>query len=133
MTNKKANLNNSGNAIIAELNAKLKILEEKVSTLEGKNLSLELKAEELESRNVISERVNSELAKEIDKLSQYTRRHNVVIRTVFLPETETNDDVEKEVKKLITKDLQLPDEVKNIDKLHRTGKIKTKNGKKARI
>ena len=133
MTNKKANLNNSGNAIIAELNAKLKILEEKVSTLEGKNLSLELKAEELESRNVISERVNSELAKEIDKLSQYTRRHNVVIRTVFLPETETNDDVEKEVKKLITKDLQLPDEVKILTSYIGQERSKLRTGEQARI
>ena len=116
--------------IIAELNAKLKSLEAKVNVLEERNKSLENKVDIIESKNAVCEKVTNELSKELDKLSQYTRRSNVVIRNVFLPEKESNEDVEKVVKKIIAKDLQLPNEIINIDKLHRIGKVITKNGKK---
>ena len=49
---------------------------------------------------------------------------------MWLPERETNTDVEREVKNVIQNELKLPEIVNNIDKLHRTGKIKEKNGKR---
>ena len=109
---------------------KLKELEDRVNMLEQKNKLLEGEVEILKSQNAICQKVTTELTKELDKLSQYTRRSNVILKNVFLPETETADDVDKVVKKVIAKDLQLPNDVNNIDKLHRTGKIKTKDGKK---
>ena len=47
-----------------------------------------------------------------------------------MPETETIEDVTKVVNKIIAKDLQLPNVINSIDKLHRIGKPKEKNGKK---
>ena len=108
----------------------VKALEARVAALEQRNKLLENKVEVLESQNAVSSKVTSELTKELDKLSQYTRRSNIIIKNVFLPETETNEDVTKIVNKIIAKDLQLPNVVNSIDKLHRVGKPKEQNGKK---
>ena len=122
-TNKSPQKNN-------DFNNKLKALEARVNILEEKNKSLESKVEVLESRNAVCEKVNTELSKELDRLCQYTRRSNVVLKNVFLPENETNDDITKVVTKVIAKDLQLATVTSDIDKLHRIGKVKVKDGKK---
>ena len=49
-----------------------------------------------------------------------------------IEETETEEDIIKTVEKIISKDLQLPSITSSIDKLHRIGKVKTKDGKKIR-
>ena len=115
---------------VAALNAKLLTLEAKVACLEERNKLLENKVEVLESQQVVSSKVTKELSKELDRLGQYSRRSNIVIKNVFRPETETNEDVEKVVTDIIKNDLKLPNEINNIDKLHRIGKVKMRNGKK---
>ena len=115
---------------IAALNAKLASLEAKVACLEDKNKSLENKVVLLESQQAVCSKVTKELSKELDRLGQYTRRANIVIKNVFLPEKETNEDVAHVVNNIIKDDLKLPNEINNIDKLHCIGKVKNFNGRK---
>ena len=84
----------------------------------------------METDVAISVNVTSQLAKEVDRLSQYTRRSNVIVRNVFLPEEETNEQVSIKMMKMIKIDVKLPDVVDEVDKLHRVGRIKQLNGKK---
>ena len=49
---------------------------------------------------------------------------------MFLPEQESNEDVEKDIHKMLRNDLKLPAMINEIDKLHRVGKVKERNGKK---
>lgn len=119
-------INNS----IAELRQRLSNMEEKVIALEKHNESLEKRVEELEASKAISENVTKQLANEVDRLDQYLRRSNVIVRNVFLPEKETHDQINKKLIKVIKEDLNLPDVVNEVDKLHRVGKIKHLNGKK---
>ena len=107
----------------AELKQKINNLEKKVVTLEGK-------VEELESYKKVSEHVNMVLSQELDALNQYSRRSNIVMRNIWLPENETNDQLTEKVSTLIKDELNLPSAVKDIDKLHRIGPVKEKNGKK---
>ena len=90
---------------------------------------LEAEVELLESSRIITENVTKQLANEIDRLSQYTRRSNVIVRNVFEPEKETNEEVFEKMIKLIEKYLSLPHLVNEIDKLHRVGNVKEMNGK----
>ena len=92
--------------------------------LEKKNDSLEKRVEELETSKVISENVSKQLANEVDRLSQYTRRSNVIVRNVFLSENESNEQINKKVVKIIKDELNLPNVVDDVDKLHRVGKTK---------
>ena len=89
-----------------------------------------MRVEELEAAKAISSRVSEELTKELDRLGQYTRRSNLVMRNVFLPEKETNEELTEKITKLIKTDLKLPNAAKDIDKLHRIGKVKQKDGGK---
>ena len=83
----------------------------------------------MEEKQVVSSHVNSLLSKEVDRLSQYTRRSNLVLRNVFAPEKESVEQVEEKVKDVIGK-MGLSDNVLNdFDKAHRLGKIKQINGK----
>lgn len=108
---------------IIELKKKLNELENKVDTLS-------VRVEELESYKIVSARVNDLLSKQLDSLDQYSRRSNIIMRNVWLPENETNDQLEKKIKKIISEDMKLPDATKDIDKLHRVGKVKEFNNKK---
>ena len=60
--------------------------------------------------------MNNELVKELDK---YSRRLNIIIKDMFLPEEETQAQLNKKIKKIITKELQLENAANDIDKLHR--------------
>lgn len=75
--------------------------------------------------------VNTELAKEIDRIDQYARRSNIILKNIVLPDKETSDQLETKIKKIIEKDLELKSAVVDIDKLHRIGKVKkSAKGKK---
>ena len=63
-------------------------------------------------------------------MSQYTHRLNVIVRNVFHPENESDDQINKKVVKIIKDELNLPNVVDDVDKLHRVGKIKQRNGEK---
>ena len=105
-------------------------MERKVTSLEQKNKGLEKKIEQLETDVAISVNVTSQLAKEVDRLSQYTQHSNVIVRNVFLPEEETNEQVSIKMMKMIKVDMKLLDVVDKVDKHHRVGRIKQLNGKK---
>ena len=126
----KNNNNDSNTTSVLEMKKRIEAMEIKINQLETANLKLERKVEVLESRVTISERVSEKLSVEVDRLDQYHRRPNLIIRGMWLPERETNTDVERAVKNVIQNELKLPEVVNNIDKLHRTGKIKEKNGKR---
>ena len=118
------NNNNNSPQVVIDLKKQIESMETRIKSLEGK-------VENLEGRLVVSERVSEQLTIELDRLDQYHRRSNIVVRDVFLPENETNESITKNVHKMISKDLESPSLVTSIDKLHRFGKIKEKNGKKS--
>ena len=123
-------INNNGNNTIAELKQQIAVMGARITKLEEANEELESKVDVLEGRLKISENVSEKLCIELDRLDQYHRRSNIIIKDVFLPEKETSEDVTKVVHKIISKDMGLPNLVPSIDKLHRQGKILEKNGKK---
>ena len=110
-----------------------KELEKRVDVLENSKRNLSEKVELLETKISISEEVSTRLSNELDRLDQYTRRSNLIIKNVELPENaeETQRDVEEIVKKVIKGDLEMPDSILNdIDKFHRNGYIKNQRGKR---
>ena len=95
-----------------------------------KNNSLEARVIQLEEKQAVTSHVNDLLNKEVDRLNQYTRRSNIVFRNVFVPENETIEKVEENVRNMIGK-MGLPEDVvKDLDKAHRLGAVKQINGKK---
>ena len=126
MSNKKNKNNNSSNNMN---NATVEDLKRQIEELISKNNSLEARVTQLEEKQIISAHVNELLNKEVDRLNQYTRRSNLVIRDMFVPENETVENVEHKVVKMIEK-LNLPDVSRDFDKAHRLGKVKEINGKK---
>ena len=121
---------NKNNNQMIEMKKKLKELEDKIIKVEKKNVSLEGRIVQLESVNAVMSKVNDELTRELDRLDQYSRRSNVIVKNVFLPEEETQEQLEHKIHKIIKKDLKMESAVNDIDKLHRTGKVKSSNGKK---
>ena len=118
----KGNSNKSSSSSPQNLNNTIAELKKQVSSMENKINQLE-KVDSLESKVVVS----SKLEKEIDRLNQYHRRS---VRNVFLPEKEINKDLDNKIIKMISKDLNLTNVIPDIDKLHRIGKVKERNGKK---
>ena len=90
---------------------------------------LENRCEKLEAAKAVSEQVTEVLRKEIDRLDQYGRRHNVVIRNVELPANESQKQVEETVGKIVEKSLKAPALMRDVDKMHRIGRIKKTQGK----
>ena len=91
-----------------------KSLEEKVDVLENTKRKLIDRVEILETKMSVSENVTSRLTAELDRLDQYNRRSNLVIKNINLPDdpkSETQDDIKVIVKKVIKEDLQLPDTI----------------------
>ena len=133
MTNpKKKNPNNQSHAQeISSLKNQLKELRETIANLEKNNTLMEAKLEKIETEQAITKTVSNKLAIEVDRLHQYTRRSNVIIRHVPLPENESVELVEEKVREIISKELQLPNIVAEIDKAHRVGKINIQNNKKS--
>ena len=121
---------NKNNMNVKQLSDQMDIMEKKMKELEEKNNKLEAKVLLLESRVIISEGVSTKLAIELDRLDQYHRRPNIIIKNAPLPENETNNAITTTVNDIIEKDLSLPNVVSEIDKFHRVGKVRTRNGKK---
>ena len=90
---------------------------------------LETRCDRLEAAKLVSENVTELLRKEVDRLDQYGRRHNVIIRNVELPRNETQKQVEEKVVKIVEKSLKSPALVRDIDKMHRIGRVKKEKGK----
>ena len=114
----------------AELKDKVAKMELRLRELEVKNEKLEEKVAILESRVSVAETVSSKLVLELDRLDQYHRRPNIIMRKVFLPENETLNALTSTVTKVIGEEINLPNAVDDIDKFHRVGRVKTVGGKK---
>ena len=104
-------------------------LEARVERSEKRNDSLVARIEELESTQATTAHVNTLLLKEVDRLSQYQRRSNLVFRKVFVPEKEQAEQVEEKVRGYL-RDMDLPNCVEKVDKAHRLGKVTTNAGGK---
>lgn len=116
---------------LVELKRKLKEMEDRMKVVEEKNSSHEKRIEELESEIIITKKVNEELVKELDRVDTYSRRSNIIMKKIYVNDNENQVALEKKVKKIIAEDMEAPEAVNDIDKLHRIGKVKTlPNGKK---
>ena len=102
----------------------LELLKKKITDLEDRVVKLECK-------NAVLTQVTEVLRKEVDRLDQYGRRSNVVIRNVEVPNNETQEHVEQKVDQIIGS-LNVPNATQDIDKTHRIGRVKIdeKNNKK---
>ena len=115
-----------------ELKRKLKELEDRLGVVEARNKQLEYRVTKLESSNIVLSKVNSELSREVDRLDQYHRRSNVIIKNMVLPkDDEPSKSLNKKVLHILNKDLEVNETVINdVDKMHRVGKVKhNKNGR----
>ena len=122
------NSNKNDNSKLAKL---VNALQSRITKLEAENSALQKRLIKVEELQGVTSNVNSILSKEVDSLSQYHRRSNVIIRGMHLPEVETEHDVKEKVETIILKEMKLPAHVSNdIDKAHRVGKIINKDGKK---
>ena len=117
------------NEDIKELKERMAILEGEVVALKETNVKLEEKVALLEGRVAVAENVSEKLCLELDRLDQYHRRPSLIFRNAILPQNETQQAVEGIVKNVLEKELKLPDAVKDIDKLHRVGRVRQKGGK----
>ena len=108
----------NNNNLASDLKKQIETMEARIKALETANQSLEKKVEHLESRVVISERVSEQLTTELDRLDQYHRRSNIIIKNVFLPENESDDDVKKVVTKIVKNDIVKPELLSSVDKHH---------------
>ena len=119
--------NQSENSKLARL---VNTLQSKIAKLEENNIKLENRLKEVEEKQAITSHVNDQLNEEIDRLNQYTRRSNLIIRNVLLPEEESSKDVKSKVEAMVSKEMKMPDIISEIDKAHRIGKVVNKDGKK---
>ena len=66
----------------------------------------------------------------IDRIDQYQRRSNVVLKFAELPNNNTEAKDKELVKKVLENELNLAGSVSTIDKMHRIGKIRNRDGKR---
>ena len=104
------------------LQEKIKLLEDRVSTLEDQNGVLKIVSSNLEKEV-------ERLRDRVDELDQYGRRSNIILRNIEVPENEEPAAIERKVKEIVEKELKLPHASNDIDKLHRIGKKKEYEGK----
>ena len=123
--NAQANLNQQ---LIQSMKDKLLNVEKRLEELENKNKILEEKVVLLESEKAINNNVTKLLSEEVDRLDQYHRRSNIVIANILKPEHETQEELINKVHETL-KDLSIPNVIPEIDKLHRVGKTRERNGK----
>ena len=122
------NNNNSKNQ--QSLKDLVNVLQKKVDELESKNTALEERIVHLEQKQITSTHVTKLLTEGVDRLGQYHRRSNVMMRGVFLPEKESNEEVENKVKRIIKDEMGIPEVIGDFDKAHRICNVKEINGKK---
>lgn len=113
------------------LKERLELVEEELANLKEENKLLQSRVLVLEDRAAIATNASDKLRSEVDRLDQYQRRSNVILKNVAVPNKQTQEGDEKFVKNLFDNELNLPDAFQEVDKLHRLGPIRTSNdGKK---
>ena len=95
MTNTKKNKKDNNNNKVSGNDMSIELFKKRIEELEAKNITLEDRFAKLEERQAVLSHVNSMLTKEVERLSQYTRRSNIVIRNIFLPADETVKNIFK--------------------------------------
>ena len=126
---KKGSQSNSDHQLIQLLKDKLEKVERRLEEIENKNKKLEEKVVVLESEKAINQNVTRLLSEEVDRLDQYHRRSNIIIANVIKQEHESQEEVTNKINEIIQRDLNLPEVIPEIDKLHRVGKVRERNGK----
>jgi FtsZ-binding cell division protein ZapB len=97
-----------------------------IASLQQELKELKERFDVLESQVAITTKVNTALAKEVDRLEQYGRRNSIVIRGILPKENETNDQLKGSVEKVICNELGLKKEFgRDFDKTHRIGPVIT--------
>ena len=92
-----------------QLKERLKIVEGQITTLKDWNKLLKARVLVLEDQVAVSNNTSEKLRTEIDRLDQYHRRHNVMLKNVAVPKKQSQDEDEKFLKNLFTKELKLYD------------------------
>ena len=113
-----------------QLRERLKTVEGQITTLKDDNKLLKARVLVLEDQVAIATNTSEKLRVEVDRLDQYHRRSNIVLKNVAVPKKQSQDEDEKFVERLFTKELKLNDAYADVDKLHRLGPIRNNNGKK---
>ena len=105
--------------------------DEIIASLRQEMKEMQERLEAVEAMVAVTAKVNTELAKEVDRLEQYGRRHSIVIRGIPPKEEESNDQLKESVKKAIG-ELGLKEEFnRDFDKTHRIGPVlTTQHGKR---
>ena len=113
---------NNGNGQYNDLLRRLQEAEKTIKDLQEDKVALVKRVEKLETNLEVSRNVSTKLRAEIDRVGQYQRRSNVVIKYADLPK-ENNEEKDKTfVKNVFEKELKLQNVVSQIDKVHRIGK-----------
>ena len=103
---------------------------EEIRLLKETIAKLEERVDALESFKIVSETVTESLRKELDRLDQYGRRSNVVIRNVEKPAgKESLEQIQEKVNDVVVNQLKSPNLANDIDKFHRIGRARTHGGK----
>ena len=135
MTKKRNNVDNnnassSNDDEIALLKERLKKVENQVTSMKDENKLLVAQIRVLEDQVAVAMNTSDRLKLEVDRLDQYQRRYNVVLKNVALPKKPTQEGDEKFVNNLFVKEPKLPGAYEEVDKLHRLGSVRTNDGGK---
>ena len=120
----------NGEDEIFQLKERLKTVEGQITALKNDNKLLNARVSVLEDQVAIARNTSEKLRVEVDRLDQYHRRHNIMLKNVVVPKKPSQDGDEKFVQNLFTKELKLNDAYADVDKLHRLGPVRNKDGKK---
>ena len=116
----KEKMNKMNSTIIAQEN-KMNTLRNDINSLKEENKVQSQSIELLASQLIISGKVSELLVKEIDTLSQYSRRPCLVLRGIPTSKNESLNNVVEKVNDVIVNQLRLPEAARDIDKAHRVG------------
>ena len=129
MTKKRGEASNvEANDEISQLKERLKKVENQINAVKDENKLLKARVAVLEDQVGIATKVSTVLKSEVERLDQYQRRYNVILKNVALPKKQSQDEDEKFVKNLFTKELKLPNVYGEVDKLHRLGPTRSVDG-----
>ena len=120
--------NNKSSPSPWNLNNTISKVKKEVVTMENKMKSMEEKVDSLESEVIVSEIVSSKLEKEINRLNQYHRCSNIILKMCFYQRKKTIKMLTIEI---ISKDLNLPNVIPDVDKQYHIREVKESNGKKS--
>ena len=103
--------------------------EENIKQLENSKKDLEKRVEVLEAKVVVAENTSEKLRLELDRVDQYQRRSNVLLKFADLPKNNNEAKDKELVKNVLEKELKIANCLSTIDKMHRVGKVRTRDGK----